>query len=152
MKTKYKYIHFVPGADKTVWTIWNHKSDDYLGVLEYKKRWKEWELCPEEKTGWTTQCLLDVADFIKQLPTTKGGRVQPQVSEPFEFVELNIPIEDRVPEGYRLILAYAKDDDVVLPISYTPEVSEELHNCDWEGCGTLEHVVRFSIERKYKAC
>lgn len=80
MKTKYKYIHFVPGADQTIWTIWNHKTDDYLGILEYKKRWKEWELVPEPNTGWTTQCLLDVADFIKQLPTAKSGRVQAQVS------------------------------------------------------------------------
>lgn len=80
MKTKYKYIHFVPGADQTVWTIWNHKTDDYLGILEFKKRWKEWELAPEPNTGWTTQCLLDVADFIKQLPIAKSGRVQAQVS------------------------------------------------------------------------
>lgn len=80
MKTKYKYISFVPGAGETVWTIWNHKSDDYLGILEYKKQWKEWELCPEPNTGWTNQCLLDVSDFIKQLTTGKGGRVQAQVS------------------------------------------------------------------------
>ena len=80
MKTKYKYISFVPGANNTVWTIWNHKSDDYLGVLEYKKQWREWELCPEPNTGWTNQCLLDVSDFIKQLPNAKGGRVQAQVS------------------------------------------------------------------------
>lgn len=80
MKTKYKYISFVPGANETVWTIWNHKSDDYLGILEYKKQWKEWELCPEPNTGWTNQCLLDVSDFIKQLPNAKGGRVQAQVS------------------------------------------------------------------------
>lgn len=82
MKTKYKYIHFVPGAGTfdPDWTIWNNKTNDYLGELKYNVKWKEHELCPEPRTGWTIQCLLDVADFIKQLPTTKGGRVQPQVS------------------------------------------------------------------------
>jgi len=68
LKTKYKYIEFVQGAGKDMkdWTIFN-KYNEFLGLLCYNKKWREWELCPEEYTGWTTQCLLDVVDFIKQL-------------------------------------------------------------------------------------
>lgn len=66
LKTEYKYIQFVAGHG-TDWTIWNTKSGDYLGNLEYYKNWKEWQLIPEPKTGWTKECLVDVVDFIKQL-------------------------------------------------------------------------------------
>lgn len=66
MKTKYKYIHFINGMPNE-WTVWNNKTDDYLGAIVFNKRWKEWEFCPEPFTGYTTQCLLDLADFIKQL-------------------------------------------------------------------------------------
>ena len=66
MKTVYKYINFVIGLPNE-WTVWNNKSDDYLGVIVYNKRWKEWEFIPEPNTAYTTQCLLDLADFIKQL-------------------------------------------------------------------------------------
>lgn len=64
------------------------------------------------------------------------------------FTVLPIPVDERVPEGFSLILAYAKDNEVVIPID-TIELPEELHNCDWEGCATFSHVVRFNIEHKY---
>lgn len=67
MKTKYKYIEFVPGQNEKVWTVWNNKNGNYLGTIEFYKTWKEWEFCPEKNTGYTLICLLDLADFIKQL-------------------------------------------------------------------------------------
>ena len=66
MKIKYKYIEFSPFAE-TIWYIENHKSGESLGILEYNKKWKEWGLSPDNDTGWTAQCLLDVIDFINQL-------------------------------------------------------------------------------------
>ena len=66
------------------------------------------------------------------------------------FVELPIPVSDDVPEGYRLILAYAKGDKVVIPIS-GPIPDETPHNCDWEGCTSVSHVASFSIKQKYEA-
>lgn len=66
MKTEYKYIKFVPGIEDE-WTIWNTKSGEFLGIIEYNKKWKEWELVPEPNTGWTKQCMIDVLDFINQL-------------------------------------------------------------------------------------
>lgn len=64
------------------------------------------------------------------------------------FTELPIPVDERVPEGYNLIVAYAKDDKVVIPINAT-ELGEN-HNCDWEGCSSIEHVFGFSISDKYR--
>jgi hypothetical protein len=66
------------------------------------------------------------------------------------FTYLPIPVDDKVPEGYRLIVAYAKDDTVVIPIDLNDNIKEEHHNCDWEGCTTLHHVVKFSIKHKYE--
>jgi len=69
-KTKYKYIEFKKFEDG-VWLINNHKYNEYLGNLEYNKKWKCWELLPANETGWTEECLVDVVDFIKQLKKIK---------------------------------------------------------------------------------
>jgi len=68
-----------------------------------------------------------------------------------KYIPLNIPTDQRVPDGYKLILAYAKGDDIVIPIDDIPDDQAYLHNCDWEGCGTLDHVVRFNVSHKYEA-
>ena len=65
-----------------------------------------------------------------------------------EFTKLPIPIDDRTPEGYKLIVAYAKDDDIVIPVDPIDEEKDE-HDCDWEGCSSLSHVVRFNSKFKY---
>ena len=65
------------------------------------------------------------------------------------FIELPLPVDDRVPEGYRLIVAYAKDDTVVVPLNTCGLQKEEYHNCDCEGCSSVEHVFRMSISEKY---
>jgi hypothetical protein len=65
------------------------------------------------------------------------------------FTYLPIPVDEHVPEGYRLIVAYAKDDTIVITIDES-KLSEEFHNCDWEGCCTLSHVVSFSVRQKYE--
>ncbi len=61
---------------------------------------------------------------------------------------LNIPIDGSVPDGYELILAYAKNDTVVIPID--PNGLDEDHNCDWEGCSSVGHVLRISPQQKYE--
>jgi len=67
-----------------------------------------------------------------------------------EFNRINIEVSERVPEGYYLIEAYASGDDIVIPIMNIPEDENNLHDCDWEGCGSLSHVIRFSVKAKYK--
>ena len=68
MKTKYKYLEFVEGLENE-WTVWNHQRDDYLGVIKYNKGWKEYEFLPEPNTNYTVVCLIDLADFIRQINT-----------------------------------------------------------------------------------
>jgi len=67
------------------------------------------------------------------------------------YYELGLPEDERVPEGYHKIEAYAKGDDVVVPIYGIPPEQEDLHDCDVEGCGTLDHVIRFNVQRKYES-
>ena len=61
---------------------------------------------------------------------------------------LNLPHAERVPDGYELIEAYAKGDTVVIPIEPNG-LDEDDHNCDWEGCTTLSHVLSISPQQKY---
>lgn len=65
------------------------------------------------------------------------------------YIVLPIPVDERTPEGYVLIVAYAKDDTVVIPMELNG-LQEEDHNCDWEGCTTLNHVLRISPQQKYE--
>jgi hypothetical protein len=64
-----------------------------------------------------------------------------------KFIELPIPVDSRSPEGYKPVMAYAKGHLVVVPIAELED--DDPHDCDWEGCGTLDHCVRFSVEAKY---
>lgn len=66
-----------------------------------------------------------------------------------KFIELPLPVDDRTPEGFKLVVAYANGSKVFLPINEMPE-NEEHHDCDWEGCGSLDHVFSFDVLDKYK--
>ena len=65
-----------------------------------------------------------------------------------KFIELPIPVDEHTPKGFKLIVAYAKGSKVFIPIAEMPE-NEEFHNCDWEGCGSLNHVASFDAISKY---
>jgi hypothetical protein len=65
MKTRYKYIEMKFDGHK--WHVGNHKTNDYLGTIEYVAKWKEWEFVPNENTAYTLICLVDLADFMRQL-------------------------------------------------------------------------------------
>jgi len=64
------------------------------------------------------------------------------------YTVLPLPVDDSVPDGYSLIVAYAKGDEVVVPMD--PRGLDDDHNCDWEGCSTVSHVLRISPQQKYK--
>ena len=66
-----------------------------------------------------------------------------------KFNVINLETGWRVPEGYHIIEAYAKGNTIVVPIMDIPGNEAHLHDCDWEGCGSLDHVVRFAVDIKY---
>ena len=55
---------------------------------------------------------------------------------------------ERIPDDASMIVAYQHQGQVIVPIYSMPDETE-MHSCDWEGCGSLDHVVRFSVEAKY---
>lgn len=73
MKTKYKYIEFEFLGTANIWTIKNWRYNQYLGQLNYVEKWKQWELAPNDDTGWTMDCLADIIDFVKQLNNTRNS-------------------------------------------------------------------------------
>lgn len=74
MKTKYKYIQFdcESTTGKTdIWSISNNKNE-YLGEVKWYAPWRQYCYYPEydysvECTVLAGNCLIDIADFIKQL-------------------------------------------------------------------------------------
>ncbi len=73
MKTKYKYLEFEVDS-RNSWVCFNHVTDELLGYVEYGKKWKQWESVLNADVGFTEQCHLDMADFLKQL--NKKGKPQ----------------------------------------------------------------------------
>jgi len=70
IKTKYKYIEF-ERLNEDYYLCTNRKSRDDLGFVDYFERWKEYQFNPESDFAFTVGCLLDIADFIKQLNAEK---------------------------------------------------------------------------------
>lgn len=74
MKTKYKYIHFdkdeKPLIHEVSYVCRNNRTKGHLGVVTIGDFGK-WEFQPKPMTGYTIQCLRDIADFIGQLPRVK---------------------------------------------------------------------------------
>ena len=65
------------------------------------------------------------------------------------YIELPIPVDERVPEGHKLIVAYTNGVDVIVPFDPCELKNGDDHNCDWEGCSSINHVLRISPEQKY---
>jgi len=76
MKATYKHIRFEEIEGFTVCRS-NH-GNTVLGRVEYYARWKEHEFLPEPNTGYTVECLRDLADFVGKMNAEKkvegGGK------------------------------------------------------------------------------
>jgi hypothetical protein len=67
MKTKYRFIEFKSCVGS--WRCFNTKDPStLLGEIAFYSKWREWEFLPNPGTGYTIECLRDIADFIGQLP------------------------------------------------------------------------------------
>ena len=67
MKTRYEYIHFVQDAENA-WVVRNNKTEDSLGMITWYLRWRQFCLLPYPEIVFSKGCLLDIIDFIGQLP------------------------------------------------------------------------------------
>ena len=65
------------------------------------------------------------------------------------YQKLNIPVDERVPDGHFLILAYSDGKSIIVPMNPCDLINADDHNCDWEGCSSVSHVFRCSPEQKY---
>ena len=76
------------------------------------------------------------------------------LADKIKFVRLpdlvaKLVIDERLPEQADPIIAYQMGKQIIVEIANIPESLAHLHNCDWEGCGSMNHVVRFTVEDKY---
>ena len=75
MKTKYKFIHFQEyKKEGKAYTIHNNKSGIAMGAVFYYTVWKQFVVEFVEDCVFNNQCLLDIADFLRQLNETKNAR------------------------------------------------------------------------------
>lgn len=74
MKTEYQYLVFeqkkVEGFYKTKntpWTCMNKGSRSELGVIKWHGAWRQYCYFPLIQAVYSSGCLDDIADFLKQL-------------------------------------------------------------------------------------
>lgn len=65
MTLRYRFIHFIKVGP--VWACQTNLSEELLGHCRYFARWGKWEFDPEPGTGFTHDCLQDIAHFLNQL-------------------------------------------------------------------------------------
>ena len=68
IKKQYRFItiHMLPRVGKPhLYTIWNNKSKETIGCLQYCPEWKQYVFMAAPDTIWSVSCLDDVNDFIK---------------------------------------------------------------------------------------
>jgi hypothetical protein len=68
MKTTYRYIKFNLG-DSGIWWCRPRRGDplEFLGTVEVFERWHQYCFFPREDTVYSSECLDDIADFLRQL-------------------------------------------------------------------------------------
>ena len=70
MKTEYKWIRFknIPVKTKTqYWECYNKEEETYLGYIKWYGGFHSYCWFQEPDMVMAKSCLLDIADFIKQL-------------------------------------------------------------------------------------
>lgn len=93
-KSEPRWITFVelkaagklPGEFFTgVWTVFNKRDGEALGLVQWFSRWRCYIFCPEPGTVFSNECLEDLADFPEaKTKEYKGhcdeqGRHKPEV-------------------------------------------------------------------------
>lgn len=79
LKTKYKFVYFEEmewlNTGKTKhYDCKNIKSNYSLGMVEWERGWRQYVFSPNgSDVIFSTGCLLDIIDFIKQLKATQSS-------------------------------------------------------------------------------
>lgn len=77
MKTKYRFIEFVPHEVwGDTWTCQNRKSGDVLGHVRYYPQWRQYVSQLYPSAVFNNSCLRDIADFLDQLNAEKKSEVK----------------------------------------------------------------------------
>ncbi len=74
MKTLYKHIHFrkITDLPKTsVWSCLSNRTKDELGMVKWYPSWRQYCFFPHPETVYSTGCLEDIKDFIRQLKQSR---------------------------------------------------------------------------------
>ena len=78
MKTEYEYLLFTeqPALGKTTkWNCQNKRSGTVLGGIHWEGGWRQYCYYPTVAAVYSAGCLLDIANFIKQLMAARSGSV-----------------------------------------------------------------------------
>jgi len=68
MKTRYKYIEFVSHPDiPDIWVCRNRRYKTILGGTERYAKWSQHSFSADVASVFSSDCLEDIADFLKQL-------------------------------------------------------------------------------------
>lgn len=72
LKTEYQYISFslvqnVAKRKTTIWRCLNKKSSANLGTIGWFIGWRQYCFQPNDFTVFSSGCLADIQDFIRQL-------------------------------------------------------------------------------------
>ena len=67
MKTQYKYINFNEAIGWDIWECRNNKTNHCLGEIQYSDQWKCFVFISESNCQFSSDCLADIIDFMKQL-------------------------------------------------------------------------------------
>ena len=71
MKTEYQYIiiselEVAPGRSTKKYAV-QTKNGIWLGAIGWYSRWRQYTFAPEPGSIFSSGCMVDVCDFIKQL-------------------------------------------------------------------------------------
>lgn len=69
MKTVYQYIHFEQISETENTTVWSCRAENNaeLGRVGWYNAWRQYCFGPVGVTIYHAGCLIDIADFLKQL-------------------------------------------------------------------------------------
>jgi len=66
MKTRYRFIYFVPLTDDA-WICAANRDDTILGSVDIAEDWRKWVFNPADLRRFSLDCLQDIAHFMGQL-------------------------------------------------------------------------------------